>query len=49
MFVKDVIESLGVPHTEIDMILINSESVDFKAKPKNGDFISAYPVFEIRR
>ncbi len=46
MSVKDVIESLGVPHTEIDMILINSESVDFKAKPKNGDFISVYPVFE---
>jgi uncharacterized protein with PIN domain len=46
MTVKDVIESLGVPHTEIDLILLNGESVDFKAKPKNGDFISVYPVFE---
>ena len=27
--VKDVIESLGVPHTEVDMILVNSNSVGF--------------------
>jgi len=46
MSVKDVIESLGVPHTEIDLILVNGESVDFNAKPVNGDFVSVYPVFE---
>jgi uncharacterized protein len=46
MSVKDVIEALGVPHTEIDLIMINGESVDFKSKPKNGDFISVYPMFE---
>jgi uncharacterized protein len=46
MSVKDVIEALGVPHTEIDLIMINGESVDFKAKPKNDDFISVYPMFE---
>jgi uncharacterized protein len=44
--VKDVIESLGVPHTEIDLILVNGVSVDFNAKPENGDFVSVYPVFE---
>lgn len=27
--VKDLIESFGVPHTEVDMILINSKSVSF--------------------
>ena len=27
--VKDIIEALGVPHTEIDLILTNGESVDF--------------------
>ena len=27
--VKDMIESLGVPHTEIDLILVNGNSVDF--------------------
>ena len=25
--VKDIIESLGVPHTEVDMILVNDNSV----------------------
>ncbi|HEX2970369.1 MAG TPA: Mut7-C RNAse domain-containing protein [Bacteroidales bacterium] len=44
--VKDIIESLGVPHPEIDLILINGESVDFSAKVKDGDSISVYPVFE---
>ena len=46
MSIKDIIESLGVPHTEIDLILINSESVGFDAKPENSDLISVYPVFE---
>ena len=46
MSVKEVIESLGVPHTEIDLIMINGESTDFKAKPGNGDLVSVYPVFE---
>ena len=27
--VKDMIESLGVPHTEVDLILANGEPVDF--------------------
>jgi len=44
--VKDVIESLGVPHTEVDLILVNGESVDFSCQVGNGDRISVYPVFE---
>ena len=44
--VKDMIESMGVPHTEIDMILVNGKSVDFSYLVKNGDDISVYPVFE---
>ena len=44
--VKDAIESLGVPHTEVDLILVNSKSVQFSYHIKNGDFISVYPVFE---
>ncbi|HAA90406.1 MAG: Uncharacterized protein XD63_0213 [Thermoanaerobacterales bacterium 50_218] len=44
--VKDLIESLGVPHTEVDLILINGESVDFSRKVQDGDRISVYPVFE---
>ena len=44
--IKDMIEALGVPHTEIDLILINGESVDFSVLVQDGDRISVYPVFE---
>lgn len=44
--VKDLVESLGVPHTEIDLILVNGDSVDFDYRVENGDRISVYPVFE---
>ncbi|GIV45996.1 MAG: hypothetical protein KatS3mg036_0814 [Ignavibacterium sp.] len=44
--VKDLIESLGIPHTEVDLILVNGKSVSFRYIIKNGDDISVYPVFE---
>jgi uncharacterized protein with PIN domain len=44
--VKDMIEALGVPHTEIEVILANGESVDFSYIVTNGDDISVYPMFE---
>jgi len=44
--VKDVIESLGVPHIEIDIILVNGNSVGFNYLINDGDDISVYPVFE---
>ena len=44
--VRDVIESIGVPHTEIDLILVNSKSVEFSYSLKDGDIVSIYPVFE---
>ena len=44
--VKDVIESLGVPHTEVDLILVNVKSVGFDYLINDGDDISVYPVFE---
>ena len=44
--VKDVIESLGVPHTEVDLILVNGLSVDFGHIVADGDRVSVYPVFE---
>lgn len=45
--VKDLIESENVPHTEIDMILVNGVSVDFSRQVQRGDKISVYPVFEL--
>jgi uncharacterized protein with PIN domain len=44
--VKDAIEAIGVPHVEVDLILVNSISVGFTEKLKDGDRISVYPVFE---
>ena len=44
--VKDLIEALGVPHTEVDLILVNGISVDFSYRVREGDRISVYPVFE---
>lgn len=44
--IKDLIESMGVPHTEIDLIIVNSESVDFNYLVKKGDRVSVYPVAE---
>lgn len=44
--VKDVLEAMGVPHTEVDLILVNGEPVDFAHRPTVGDRIAAYPMFE---
>jgi uncharacterized protein with PIN domain len=44
--IKDTIEALGVPHTEIDVILVNGESVDFSYLMRDGDQVSVYPPFE---
>jgi uncharacterized protein with PIN domain len=43
---KDAIEALGVPHTEVDVILVNGVSVTFDHRLQAGDRISVYPVFE---
>lgn len=44
--IKDMIEALGVPHTEVELILVNGESVDFSYRVHDGDRISVYPMFE---
>jgi len=44
--VKDLIESYGVPHTEVEIILVGGESVGFDYRPVPGDHVSVYPVFE---
>ena len=44
--VKDMIESEGVPHVEVDLILANGESVGFEYQIRPGDRISVYPMFE---
>jgi uncharacterized protein len=44
--IKDLIESFGIPHTEVDLILVNGNSVNFKYLFNDGDDVSVYPVFE---
>ncbi len=44
--VKDTVEALGVPHTEVDLILVNGTSVGFSHALQDGDRVSVYPVFE---
>lgn len=44
--VKDLIESQGVPHTEVDLILANGESVGFDYRVNADDRIAVYPKFE---
>ena len=44
--VKDAIEGLGVPHVEVDLILVNGVSVGFDHRLADGDRVSVYPVFE---
>jgi uncharacterized protein with PIN domain len=44
--VKDAIESVGVPHTEIDLIVVDGKSVDFAHLLRGGERVSVYPMFE---
>lgn len=44
--VKDAIEALGVPHVEVDLILVNGESVGFEHRLKPEDRVAVYPVWE---
>ena len=44
--VKDRVESLGIPHTEVDLILVDGRSVTFAHKLHGGERVAVYPMFE---
>lgn len=44
--VKDAIEALGIPHVEVDLILVDGQSVDFAYRLVDGERVAVYPVFE---
>jgi uncharacterized protein with PIN domain len=44
--VKDTIEAIGVPHTEVDVILVDDRSVGFDHLLQGGERVAVYPVFE---
>jgi uncharacterized protein with PIN domain len=44
--VKDAIESTGVPHPEVDLVLVDGESVGFAHLLRGGERVAVYPMFE---
>jgi len=44
--VKDAIESVGVPHTEVDLVVVDGASVAFEHVLRGGERVAVYPVFE---
>lgn len=44
--VKDPIEAFGVPHTEVELIVVDGESVGFDYQLGDGERVAVYPVFE---
>jgi sulfur carrier protein ThiS len=44
--VKETIRLLGVPSEEVDLVLVNGESVPFGHIVQDQDQISVYPIFE---
>jgi uncharacterized protein with PIN domain len=43
--VKDLVESLGVPHPEIGLLVVNGSPADFATAVRDGDRVAAYPPF----
>jgi uncharacterized protein with PIN domain len=43
---KHMIEALGVPHTEVELVLVNGESVGFERLLNDGDRVAVFPKFE---
>ncbi len=42
--IKDSIEAIGVPHTEVDLIMVNGKSVGFDYRLQQGDRVAVYPT-----
>lgn len=44
--IKDPIEVFGIPHTEVELIVVNGQSVGFGYQLQPGDRVAVYPVLE---
>ena len=42
---NSLVDSIGVPSSEIDLILVNGEPVGFDYLLQENDYISVYPLF----
>jgi hypothetical protein len=43
--VKDFVEAFGVPHPEIDLIVVNDQPVSFAYRVSDGDRVAVFPTF----
>jgi aminoglycoside phosphotransferase family enzyme/predicted kinase len=44
--VRDCVQAIGVPHTAVDLILVNGTSVGFGHRLEGGERVAVYPEFE---
>jgi len=44
--IKDPIEAFGVPHTEVELIVVSGHSVGFDYRLRPDDRVAVYPMFE---
>lgn len=44
--VRDAIQAIGVPHSAVDLVLVDGRSVDFAHRLRGGERVAVYPVFE---
>lgn len=44
--IKDPIEAIGIPHTEVELVVVNGTSVGFDYRLRDGDRVAVFPVFE---
>jgi uncharacterized protein with PIN domain len=43
--VKDVVEGVGVPHPEVDLILVNGDPTPFESRVQGGERVAVFPRF----
>ena len=44
---KHMIEALGIPHTEVEAVLVNGQECGFDRVLEDGDRVSVYPRYEV--
>lgn len=44
--VRDLVAGLGIPPVEVDLVLVDDEPVDWSYRPRGGERIAIYPMFE---
>ena len=44
--VRDVVQAIGVPHTAVDLVLVDGRSVEFTHRLRGGERVAVYPMFE---